>query len=275
MPFTPSHAVVAIPLRRLGLPLGAVAVGAMSPDTGVFLPRLFDYGQTHSLQGVVTTDLVVGLCVVTVWWLWVRDPVVDVLPDGVRRRLRLDRPRWHSVRWCVAVIVGVALGALTHIGWDGFTHTAAWGADLVPALREDVGPLPLTSWLQYASGLGGLVGIALWWREVLRRRSPDDSAPRVGRLRGPLRLLPVGGAALGIVLGVAWVSSDPVLGRLVVTAVKFGGLGGVAGLLALTLVWHVSVAGGGPGARGRADAPMSSQGVTDAAGPRRGLRRGR
>lgn len=292
MPFTPSHAVVAIPLRRLGLPLGAVAVGAMSPDTAVFLPRLFDYERTHSLQGVVTTDLVVGLAVVTVWWLWVRAPVVDVLPDGVRRRLRLDPPRWRSIRWWVAVVVGVALGALTHVVWDGFTHTTAWGADLVPALRRPVGPLPLTSWLQYASGLGGLVGIALWWRAVQLRRSPDDSAPRAGRLRGPLRLLPVVGAALGVVLGVAWVSvsSDAQPARVLVTAVKFGGLGGLAGLLALTLVWHVAVLRGAPDVRRRSGAP-APRSVTEAVGPgpvatpistpipgpapRRGLRRGR
>jgi hypothetical protein len=292
VPFTPSHAVVAIPLRRLGLPLGAVAVGAMSPDTAVFLPRLFDYGHTHSLQGVVTTDLAVGWCVVVVWWLWVRAPVVDVMPDGVRRRLRLEQPRWHSVRWWVAVVVGVALGALTHIVWDGFTHTAAWGADLVPALRDPVGPLPLTSWLQYASGLGGLVGIALWWRAVQLRRSPDDSAPRAGRLRGPLRLLPVGGTALGMLLGVAWVSvsSDAQPTRVLVTAVKFGGLGGLAGVLALTLVWHLVVLAGGPDARSRSGTP-APRSVTEPVAarpdprpvpdpvpgpvPRRGLRRGR
>jgi len=276
VPFTPAHAVVAIPLRRLGLPLGAVAVGAMSPDTAVFLPRLFDYAHTHSLKGVVTTDLVVGLCAVVVWWLWVRAPVVDVLPDGVRRRLRLDPPRWESGRWWAAVVVGVALGALTHIGWDGFTHTTAWGTDLVPALRERVGPLPLTSWLQYASGLLGLVGIALWWRGILLRRSPDRSAPRAGRLRGALRLLPVAGVALGVVLGVAWVSVSPEtqLARLLVTAVKFGGMLGLVGVLALTVIWHVSVRGGPEAAAHRSDGRTDPR-TDPRPDPRHGLRRER
>ncbi|TQM62650.1 DUF4184 family protein [Humibacillus xanthopallidus] len=80
MPLTPSHAVVAIPLRRLGLPLGAVAVGAMSPDAAVFVPWVFDYAVTHSLIGVVTTDLAVGVVVVSAWWAWLRAPVVDLLP---------------------------------------------------------------------------------------------------------------------------------------------------------------------------------------------------
>ncbi|GAA2150447.1 uncharacterized protein DUF4184 [Humibacillus xanthopallidus] len=241
MPFTPSHAVVAIPLRRLGLPLGAVAVGAMSPDTAVFLPWVFDYMQTHSLVGVVTTDLVVGVLVVSAWWAWLRAPVVDLLPDDVRRRLRLDPPLWRSARWWLSVVVGVALGALTHVCWDAFTHPGQWGSQVVPALRGSFGPWLVTSWLQYASGVVGLVGIGLWWRSVLRQRSPDDSAARVPRLRWPLGLLPVAGAAAGLVLWLASVSSGALPSVVIVRAVTLGGLGAAVGLVLLALTWHVTV----------------------------------
>lgn len=256
MPFTPSHAVVAIPLRRLGLPLGAVAVGAMSPDAAVFVPWVFDYSQTHSLAGVVTTDLAVGLLVVTAWWAWLRAPVVDLLPDDVRRRLRLEPTRWRSARWWLAVVAGVALGALTHVGWDAFTHPGQWGSELVPALRGTLGPWLVTSWLQYVSGVVGLVGIVSWWRSVQRRRPPDDSAPRAPRLRRPLVALPVAGAAAGLVLWLATLPSDAVTSRVVVRAVTLGGLGAAAGLLALALTWHVIVLRG-PAAHG---VPMPDDG---------------
>lgn len=67
MPITPAHAVVAIPLRRLGLPVGALAVGSMVPDVAVFLPRVFPYDLTHSARGVVTVDVAVGLVAVLAW----------------------------------------------------------------------------------------------------------------------------------------------------------------------------------------------------------------
>lgn len=278
MPFTPSHAVVAIPLRRLGLPLGAVAVGAMTPDTAVFLPWLFDYGHTHSPVGVVTTDLAVGLVVVTTWWGRVRAPVVDVLPDGVRRRLRLDDARWRSRRWWASVVVGLVLGSVTHVVWDGFTHATAWGADLVPALREPLGPLAVTSWLQYASGVGGLAGIVLWWRGLLRRRSPDGPdgpGPRLPHLRHGLRALPVSGAVLGVAVCLATVSSDARAERVVVRAVTLGGLGALVGLLVLTVVWHAAVrdpvpGAGGDGGDGGDGGPGPAQRVRPGRRPRRG-----
>jgi hypothetical protein len=169
----------------------------------------------------------------------------------MRHRLRLEPPRWRSVRWWLAVVVGIVLGGLTHIVWDAFTHVGRWGSDLVPALSEHVGPMPLTQWLQYASGVAGLAGIVWWWRAVQRRRTPEEAPPRAARLRGPLRLLPVAGAAAGLVLCLATVTSDTEPARVLVRAVTLGGLGIVAGLLTLALVWHVAVSGVGASRRVR------------------------
>ncbi|WKK73055.1 DUF4184 family protein [Rathayibacter oskolensis] len=38
MPFTPSHAVVALAFSNGRIPAAAVAVGAMAPDVGLYLP---------------------------------------------------------------------------------------------------------------------------------------------------------------------------------------------------------------------------------------------
>lgn len=38
MPFTISHAVVALPFRHTVLPAAAVAVGSMAPDAVLFVP---------------------------------------------------------------------------------------------------------------------------------------------------------------------------------------------------------------------------------------------
>ncbi|GAA5025184.1 hypothetical protein GCM10023258_17960 [Terrabacter aeriphilus] len=274
MPFTPSHAVVAIPLRRLGLPLAAAAVGAMAPDVAMFLPGLFAYRHTHSVTGVATTDLALGVVVVTTWWAVLRAPVIDVLPDAVRRNLRLDVPGWRSPRWWASVVAGVVVGSVTHVVWDAFTHAGRWGSELLPWLTTPVGPWPLTRWLQYLSGIGGLVGILAWWWAVQRRRrlEPAGAADRVtyrpslaGRpgttaavpesarttgarwLRTALRALPVAGGLCGLLLGVLTTGPDRAAlvqvapERLLVRAVVVGGLGVAVGLLALAGVWHVAV----------------------------------
>lgn len=154
MPITPAHAVVAIPLRRLGLPVGALAIGSMVPDVAVFLPRVFPYDLTHSARGVVTVHLAVALVTLVAWWRWLREPVIDLLPRVLRERIPLRSPPGGRRRWFRArVVVALLLGGATHVLWDSFTHeegrTAAW----LPTLERDWGPWPGYQWLQVGSGV--------------------------------------------------------------------------------------------------------------------------
>ena len=56
MPFTPSHAVVALPFLRTPLVPAAIAVGAMAPDLPLFLRGMpLHYGLTHSLAWLPLT----------------------------------------------------------------------------------------------------------------------------------------------------------------------------------------------------------------------------
>ena len=56
MPFTPSHAVVALPFIRTPLVPAAIAIGAMAPDLPLFVRGLpLHYGRTHDL-GVASGD---------------------------------------------------------------------------------------------------------------------------------------------------------------------------------------------------------------------------
>src|ERR1043166_8840756 len=98
MPFTLSHPAAGVPhwpvLRRLGLPLAAVAIGAMSPDFEYFirLQTLALWG--HSLVGLFVFCLPAGLVVLAGWELLVKDPTLDLLGlSDDRRAVRRD-PTW-------------------------------------------------------------------------------------------------------------------------------------------------------------------------------------
>jgi len=183
MPFTVSHAVVALALRRVRLPVAAVAVGSMAPDAVLFAPFLPDYTDAHSWWGVLTIDLAVSLVVLAVWWFLVRPAWAPVVP-GVRRRLP---PDWSTApgtgvrtgaRGVLAVVGACVLGSATHVFWDGFTHAHGFAVLALPALRDTVvagRPLPfLLQDLSSVVGLGILLlAVVVWWvRTPPRRVSP-------------------------------------------------------------------------------------------------------
>ncbi|PPG06723.1 hypothetical protein C5C18_09235 [Rathayibacter tritici] len=60
IPFTLSHAVVALAVSNGRIPAAAVAVGAMMPDIGMYFPIGVARESSHSLLGVVTVDLLLG-----------------------------------------------------------------------------------------------------------------------------------------------------------------------------------------------------------------------
>jgi uncharacterized protein DUF4184 len=62
MPFTVSHPAAVLPVLRW-LPPSAVVVGSLVPDIPLCVRPPVGYHTTHSLAGVVTVDLPLGLTV--------------------------------------------------------------------------------------------------------------------------------------------------------------------------------------------------------------------
>lgn len=212
MPFTPSHAVVALPFLRTPLIPAAVAIGAMAPDLPLFVRGTpLSYEMTH------TSFLVAGslaLALVALWYLLLRPAVREFSPDALARRLpqQWDATGAAVVRRVVParlfaraalLVLSVFLGWLSHIVWDAFTHEGRWGLSLIPALAGQWGPLEGYKWLQHGSSLLGLVVIGVWALLWLRRREPAASLARVlpGWLRWfwwlSLPALLIGAVAIG------------------------------------------------------------------------------
>ncbi|QIG38072.1 DUF4184 family protein [Microbacterium sp. 4R-513] len=232
MPFTPSHAVVALPFLRTPLVPAAIAIGAMTPDLPLFVRfGPLGYGRTHDLAWLPVTMLV-ALALLLLWrcalrpatrelspgWLAARLPrewdrgAAGALRDtfGVRPVREHGRPQRWSASWPAFLLLAasLAIGVASHIVWDLFTHEGRWGVAMMPALENPWGPLAGYKWLQYGSSVIGLSVIGVWGLLWLRRRSP--------RLP-PVRVLPAWvrwawWLSLPVVLMAAWLAGLAALG---------------------------------------------------------------
>ena len=193
MPFTLSHAAAVLPAVRTdgtgrGRLVPAVLVaGSFSPDMTYYAASVvsgaMEFGTvTHSFPGVFTVDVLVAWALVGLWLL-LREPLVALLPrgrqGGVATLLRCGAPRARvtaalAVRWYVSA----ALGALTHVVWDAFTHLDRWGMRLFPVLGREVAGLAavlVPAVRRFGAGRGGD-------RRVLRVRAAPGT--RGGRAAG-------------------------------------------------------------------------------------------
>jgi hypothetical protein len=184
LPFTLSHAAAVLPAVRTdgtgrGTLLPAVLVaGSFSPDMTYYvasvLPEAMEFGDvTHSFAGVFTIDVVVASALVGLWLL-LREPLVALLPIRRQGRLatlvRCGAPRARvrpslAARWYASA----ALGALTHVVWDAFTHLDRWGMRLFPVLGEEIAGSPLYWYLQYGGSAVAAIVIAAFVIVALRR----------------------------------------------------------------------------------------------------------
>ncbi|MCR2813708.1 DUF4184 family protein [Microbacterium sp. zg.Y1090] len=197
MPFTPSHAVVALPFIRTPLIPAAIAIGAMTPDLPLFLRGTpLTYGLTHSVGGLLVTVLT-AFVLLLVWRCVLRPAVRELSPAWLAVRLppEWDRGAAAAARdtvgrlpggryargHLVLVALSLLLGVLTHMVWDAFTHEGRWGVAVFPALGDAWGPFTGFKWLQYGSGVVGIAVIAAW--ALLRLRTQEATGL-------PARMLP-------------------------------------------------------------------------------------
>lgn len=201
MPFTPSHAVVALPFVRTPLVPAAIAVGAMTPDLPLFVRFLpLHYGRTHDVAWLGAT-IVLALLLLLVWRTLLRPATRELSPRVLAERLpaEWDAGAPAALRetfsvlpasnpagspWRVAwrglalLVLSLAIGVSSHIVWDLFTHEGRWGVVVIPALAQEWGPLPGFRWLQHGSTVIGLAIIGVWAVVWLSKRAPSGPVRR-------------------------------------------------------------------------------------------------
>ena len=136
-----------MPLLRDPLVTSALVVGAMSPDVPYFVPGVTWWQRSHSWSGLVTVCIPITLLLVAVYWAVMAAPLRALAPSASGPTAAPAGACPTSAcagRALALVLAGAALGAATHILWDGFTHEGRFGVLAVPWLQQQdaVGPLP-------------------------------------------------------------------------------------------------------------------------------------
>ena len=113
--------------------------------------------------------LPVGLLTLGLWIWLVREPIHHLL--AMPSSMLSTSVRW----WCLAG-VAIALGAATHVFWDGFTHGFGWATRVAPILRQRIWVggigIPAFNMLQHLStAVGGLVVLS-WLVHAVRMGEP-------------------------------------------------------------------------------------------------------
>ena len=227
----------------------ALVVGSMAPDAFYYVLVRVPL-TTHTLWSAVTVDVLIGLVLLAFWQLVLRGPVVAAAPVALRERLSAPpaRPtsRADRARRAALVLVSLAVGSLTHVVWDAFTHGGRWGTALVPWLEQVHGPLEGYRWAQHASTVVG-AGLLAWWLVRWWRTTPRRAEPERRTVVPPhvavLAWVAVAGTAavVGLVTGgeqlIGAGSSDP-RGAAFVAATRGGAAGAVvATALAVLAAW--------------------------------------
>jgi hypothetical protein len=187
MPFTISHVAAVLPfsrpLARWRL-LSATIIGSMVPDFGLLMPWRPARIETHSVIGLLTFCLPVGLATFWIFQLLIKTPVTEILPNAAYARWRsFAAPAdIRSVTQWVLAGCGVEVGAITHLVLDAFTHEGAHGVRMIPLLDDPIVDivghhLVGVRFLQDVSSLIGLVLVLVVVAYGLRSGRGGDVVP--------------------------------------------------------------------------------------------------
>jgi len=181
MPFTLSHPVAAIPLKKyLGDygGLSALFIGAMIPDFVYMLPPEFVYYyrlESHTLMGLIKVCLPMGIGFFYLYHLLMAPVIVSTFPHQLRRKLpsHLSLGKCPPLNNSHAIIVSILIGAATHIMWDAFTHERFVPQHIewlrTPIAHIDSYAIMPFRVLQHVSTVLGLILLLWWvWRWYLR-----------------------------------------------------------------------------------------------------------
>ncbi|TEU26817.1 DUF4184 family protein [Alkanindiges illinoisensis] len=184
MAFTLSHMAAVLPFYpyRRWVSFDALLIGSMLPD----LPYVLSSNeaishQSHQASGLLTYCLPMGLIVFILWYWLLKRPALSLIhpcheSNLVRHSMQRDSlSKWsikfrkYAVFW-LTVVLGLLLGTVTHLLWDGITHPDGFIASHVLWLQHPVnisylGFMPVARLLQYATSVLGLLFLIFFaWR---------------------------------------------------------------------------------------------------------------
>lgn len=181
MPVTISHPVISIPLQRTGLVLSALIIGSLMPDFEFFL-RLSD-GRVigHTFTGMFLFCIPVGMLVLLVFHKLIKFPLLSLVPHNHQLRLyTVARDfKFFPLRRFLNIVLSLAVGTLSHLIADGFTHHDGFFVKLFPILNHPVlnfpqGIVRVYFLLQYVFSIFGAAMMVYWYLKWYYSTEPKN-----------------------------------------------------------------------------------------------------
>jgi len=183
MPFTFAHPLYAYPLKYIKpkyFSLTGLVLGSMAPDFEYFM-MLEPYSWIgHSMAGLFFEALPLCTLLALIFHYIVKDALAIHLPSiyHLDERAYYMRGSW-SMRGPFAWLIflgSVAVGFLTHVLIDAFTHVGGYFVTRYPMLREAVvWNIPAYKILQHSFSLLGLIVIGYVILSNLHRSYPNNA----------------------------------------------------------------------------------------------------
>lgn len=181
MPWTFAHPAAVLPLRRFcprWLNWPALVIGSLVPDLGYYLHALDLSRLMHRFPDGLAACVLAGLILLVPFYA-LRRPMCQLLPQphrGALLALIAARPAFSflSLAALMSMMLSLAIGAVTHMAWDGLTHRGGWAVMRALALQEPLFFLwgtgvPAYQALQHLSTLIGVVALAWVYARWLKR----------------------------------------------------------------------------------------------------------
>jgi hypothetical protein len=181
MPFTLAHPIAIFPIwrgssHRLHLP--GLIIGSMVPDLEYFIALQPSGMIGHTLMGILAQGIPASMGLWLLICYGLATPFLALIPlpnvDGWLLREKANFWRRYQL---INLGVSIAIGALTHIFWDSFTHPTGWFVIYLPILQTKIGSLQVYKIFQYGGGILGLLGLSIWfliWFQQSKQQIDDS-----------------------------------------------------------------------------------------------------
>jgi len=175
MPFTFSHPVIVLPLKKINknwFSLTGLIIGSLMPDFEYFIHMRLQNVYGHSIFGIFWFCLPLGLLCCFVFHNIVRNDLFRNLPSFLKSRLIIYCEfcwnKYFLKNWFI-VILSIIIGSFSHILWDNFTHSYGYFVKLIPLLSYEIYfrnfIIPIYKILQHS---GTIIGAIIIFFIILR-----------------------------------------------------------------------------------------------------------
>ncbi len=156
--------------------LSALVVGSMAPDFEYFLRLSHNSLVSHTFAGIFSFCVPVGLIALWIFHNLLKAPLASLLPRAHQERFDRKPFKFLPVRRFLLIIASLAIGALSHIVWDSFTHENSLTTQIpffnYPVLETKQGTLRVYKIFQHGGTVIGLGLLAFWYGRWFSRTVP-------------------------------------------------------------------------------------------------------